>query len=329
MTNGLDAYDWRSLDLNLLPVFAMLLQEGSATRAANRLRLGQPAVSSALARLRHTFGDQLFTRVPNGLVPTPRALAIATQLGPAMSAILESLRAPESFAPSNANVTVRLGMADNHEQAIMPELLSRFRAEAPGIRVAVRQTNNATAARLIDSQEIDLACGRVDKVCAWHRREVFSIKSLCLYDNKHPSLAGALTLSRFLATPHIVVSTGEDFHEIIDDALAKLGQSRQIIYSTPHFVSVPAALQRIAAVATLPDRLALQYARAYRLIVAEPPLDLPKGETTILWSAKFQDDPLHRWLRTSVADVLRMTSGEASESRSYQFNRGDRDAPIG
>ncbi len=54
-----------ALDLNLLKVFDAMMTELSATRAGERLRLSQPAVSSALARLRRITGDELFVRDGN------------------------------------------------------------------------------------------------------------------------------------------------------------------------------------------------------------------------------------------------------------------------
>jgi Bacterial regulatory helix-turn-helix protein, lysR family. len=49
--------DIRALDLNLLKALDALLDERSVTKAAMRLALTQPAVSSMLTRLRDSFGD--------------------------------------------------------------------------------------------------------------------------------------------------------------------------------------------------------------------------------------------------------------------------------
>ncbi len=67
----------RKLDLNLLAVFDALYDERNVTRAANRLALTQPTVSGLLKRLRQTFSDQLFVRTSHGVLPTPRAEALA------------------------------------------------------------------------------------------------------------------------------------------------------------------------------------------------------------------------------------------------------------
>lgn len=53
--------DIRGLDLNLLKALDALLDEGSVTRAAERLSLTQPAVSGMLTRLRDYFGDPFYS----------------------------------------------------------------------------------------------------------------------------------------------------------------------------------------------------------------------------------------------------------------------------
>ncbi len=66
-----------STDLNLLVAFDALMAERSVTRAGQRIGLGQPGMSAALARLRATFQDDLFVRIPGKpMRPTTRAMAL-------------------------------------------------------------------------------------------------------------------------------------------------------------------------------------------------------------------------------------------------------------
>ena len=80
-------HDLRRIDLNLLVIFEALFQERNVTRAAQRLSLGQPAVSGALSRLRTLFNDPLFKRIGHKMEPTTRALQVAQTLGPAPDCI--------------------------------------------------------------------------------------------------------------------------------------------------------------------------------------------------------------------------------------------------
>ncbi len=73
-------------DLNLLVAFDALLSEHSVTRAAVHVGLGQSAMSHNLARLRMLFGDEPLTRGPDGMRPTPRALAFTD---PVRSALIQ------------------------------------------------------------------------------------------------------------------------------------------------------------------------------------------------------------------------------------------------
>ena len=57
--------NFRTLDLNLLRVFAAVMLERNVTRAAAQLAMTQPAVSNALRRLREATGDELFVTVPS------------------------------------------------------------------------------------------------------------------------------------------------------------------------------------------------------------------------------------------------------------------------
>ena len=56
-----------TIDLNLLRTFVIVYRARSITRAAETLRLSQPAVSHALKRLRDHFDDPLFIRTRSGV----------------------------------------------------------------------------------------------------------------------------------------------------------------------------------------------------------------------------------------------------------------------
>jgi DNA-binding transcriptional LysR family regulator len=59
------------LDLNLLLVFHHLLIQKRVSAVAQMLEMSQPAVSSALGRLRTALDDELFIRTQGGMTPTP------------------------------------------------------------------------------------------------------------------------------------------------------------------------------------------------------------------------------------------------------------------
>lgn len=105
--------DFRHFDLNLLLTFRALFEERSVTRAAQRLFLGQPAVSGALKRLREAFGDELFVRTARGIAPTPRALELMRQIEPFLQSLHQVLTQPPVFDPASAQRVFRIGLSDS------------------------------------------------------------------------------------------------------------------------------------------------------------------------------------------------------------------------
>ena len=92
--------NFRSLDLNLLRVFDVVMTERHVTNAAERLAMTQPAVSNAMRRLREALGVELFVPGPTGVTPTRQA----EDLWPTVRTSLQSLQAviaPTDFDARN------------------------------------------------------------------------------------------------------------------------------------------------------------------------------------------------------------------------------------
>lgn len=102
--------NFKNVNLNLLVVFAVLMRERSITRAAGTLALSQPAVSNSLKRLRALFGDDLFTRVSQGVVPTSRAHSLYQNLLPSLETIETTLNEQRSLEPVEATHGFRAGL---------------------------------------------------------------------------------------------------------------------------------------------------------------------------------------------------------------------------
>lgn len=123
--------DLRKIDLQLLVVFESLMHERNLTRTAEKLFLGQPAISAALTRLRDNFNDPLFVRNGRSMEPTPRALAIFQRLPVALDGLSLALSEVQEFEPATSRATFRVGMSDDVQCGLLPRLLNHLRNEAP------------------------------------------------------------------------------------------------------------------------------------------------------------------------------------------------------
>ena len=133
--------DIENTDLNLLRVFAALVEEGGASRAAIRLGVTQPAVSASLARLREIYSDPLFERTGRGLRPTMRA----SELYPLVEEAINRCRLALAMASDGQQVqgrTLTIGLSDDSEIALGQKILSVVEERLPGLRILFRQTHS-------------------------------------------------------------------------------------------------------------------------------------------------------------------------------------------
>ncbi len=192
--------DLRRVDLNLLIVFETLMHERSVTRAAEKLFLGQPAISAALSRLRSLFDDPLFVRTGRSMEPTARAEEIFGLLSPALDSISTAVSRAAEFDPATSTQVFRIGLSDDVEFALLPQLLKRLRAEAPGIVLVVRRVNYLLVPAKLSSGEISIGVCYTTDLPANAKRKVLRRSSPKLL--RADTMPGPLTLDDFCARPH-------------------------------------------------------------------------------------------------------------------------------
>ena len=90
---------------------------------------------------------------------------------------------------------------------------------------------------------------------------------------------------------------------VVDTLLAQKGHTRKIAVQSPHFASLPFIVAGTNLIATVPERIAKQFARQLRLQVLPVPLDLPAFRLTLLWHQRHHSDPAHRWLRYALIET--------------------------
>jgi DNA-binding transcriptional LysR family regulator len=93
-----------TLDLRQLQYLVVVVEEGQITRAAQRLRVAQPALSQAISRLESRLGVRLLERLPRGIEPTPAGEAFFEKARDALSAIEEAEDVVHPWARSEAHL---------------------------------------------------------------------------------------------------------------------------------------------------------------------------------------------------------------------------------
>jgi DNA-binding transcriptional LysR family regulator len=176
-----------SLNLNSLVALDALLTECNVTRAARRVRITQPAMSQALARLRELFDDPLLVRTGKGLVRTPRGEAMLVPLAEALRSVERAVHLGMGFDPATSARIFRVAMTDLHLTLILPEVLRTIEERAPELRIEAEPMSLTGLSDKIASGDIDLAVGFLLRAAVGLRTEtLLSDDFVCLVRRAHP-----------------------------------------------------------------------------------------------------------------------------------------------
>jgi DNA-binding transcriptional LysR family regulator len=303
----------RSLDLNLLVVFDALMTERHVSRAAAKVALSQPAVSNALARLRAMVDDPLLVRTSRGMEPTARALEMHGPIRAALAEIQHTLSVPAHFEPREAQHHFVMGASDYMEFLVMPRLVKEAQQQAPGVDLSVRSLQLTSPEEPLDSGEMDLAFGYFPNLPKRLRQtHLFTEHLVCAVRKDHPTVKSRLTLDQYLELPHLFVSTRRR-SGVVDEALARMGLSRRISVSVPHFLVAPYIIVESDIIMTVNSRIARTYARTMPIRVLDPPLELPAFPISMVWHPRSDKDAAHEWLRARLTEVCAEFQQEEQE----------------
>lgn len=293
--------DISRIDLNLLVVFEALLEHQSVTRAGASIGLSQPAMSAALARVRVLFGDPLFVRAGGGVKPTARAEALADPVRRVLQAVRSEVLPKARFDPRTSSRTFALITPDIGEVAFVPRLLARISEEAPRADLRTLAMPPPAIERALETGTADLALGVFPDLgkAGFYQQRLFRNSFVCVAAANRRAPAEPLTLKKFLAAPHAVVSPEGRTHDLFERELKKRGCMRRVRLEIPHYLSLPAIIEDSDLIATVPRDVGAAFARFAKLRLLEPPVNV-SFDVKQYWHARSHKDPVNLWLRDMV-----------------------------
>jgi DNA-binding transcriptional LysR family regulator len=291
------------IDLNLLLVFQHLLREKRVSGVAQSLGMSQPAVSSALKRLRLSLGDDLFLRTQQGMQPTPFALQLAEPVAQALDALHLALNVRSSFEPASSTRNFSLAMTDVGEMYFLPVLMDLLDQHAPAVTLNVVSVASDSLKDDMASGRVDLALGLLPQLQAgFFQQALFRQDYVCLMRLAHRLAHRAtLDLAEFASASHVRVLAAGTGHGRVDEALDRQGLQRRIRLTVPHYAALGDVLSHSDLIAMVPERFAQRVTRPFGLTTCALPLAVQGSAIHQFWHARLHRDPGHQWLRALVA----------------------------
>jgi DNA-binding transcriptional LysR family regulator len=290
------------IDLNLLVTFETLFEERSVTTAAQRLYLGQPAMSAALGRLRTLFGDELFIRVGREMQPTSKAIEIAPGIADALARIRQTIQSSQEFEPASDRRDLAIASADYMSFLVMPKLIAYCHQFAPNLNFRTIEFDKDNIGDLLEKGVVDLALGVFPNpprqtICV----PLFQEHFVGIARKNHPAMSQKpISLEVFVNLSHVLVTIRRDITGEIDRALAVHNLQRRIALTVPHVLILPSIIGSTDLVTAVPSRMANYFSRLDEIEFFELPIELQPWSVSMLWSKLTDKDDAICWLRQTI-----------------------------
>jgi len=295
-----------SLDIWLVRVLHTLLVERSVTQTALRLNQTQPAISTALRRLRETLNDPILVRGKSGMVPTEYGASLLPSAQRVLRDVDFVATPHGDFDPGRSRRTFRVAAPDYLNDFFMPTVIAQFREAAPHARLEIDSLNpTLDHAAALDAGELDLVIGNWPKPDArFERSDLFSDTVVCMMRADHPLAQAPLTRETYLTAPHLAPSPYSGAKSgAIDIGFARARAERRVVTTLPYFGLVPQVLLQSDLIFTTTRRFATHYASILPLAVVDVPIPFPRIKCYQLWHPQPDRPSDIGWLRTLMSQV--------------------------
>ena len=291
------------VDLRLLRIFDAMHANRHATRAAEEIGLSQPTISIGLGKLRKQFGDPLFVRTSEGMLPTPRADALIGPIRDVLHSLKHICEVEAPFAPGSATRKFRICMTDASHVTLLPQILASVRKAAPGVTLEAARIDEMMP-QALQSGEADLALGLIPSLeNGFYQQTLFKQEFICLTGSRHPRIKKALTLSQYQLEEHVGIVSGTG-QQLLEAAVEKFGIERRVMLRLPGFLGLTGILSASDLIVTLPRHIGETLAAIGGLRVHKCPFPIPSFSVKQHWHARYHHDAANRWLRSLCAGLF-------------------------
>lgn len=288
-------------DLNLLAVFEAIYSRGGVTQAARHLNLSQSAISHALGRLRQAFGDELFVRMGNGLVPTALSRSIIDPVRDVVREFEVATARASGFDPAASTRQFRVGLRQASETRLFAALVRRVADEAPEISLASVNFRRSDFAAALAHGDLDVAIDVPSAGAAGLRAQLLQHDPLVVAARHgHPLIDGTLDLETFVAARHVMATARSSGPGAEDRALAEIGEERHIAVRCQHVWTAWQIVAESDLILTLLASHAAALQRVAALQILPLPVAVQPGAFQLFWHAASERDPGSLWLRDLI-----------------------------
>lgn len=293
-----------TMDLNLLVPLQALLVERSVTKAAERLSVGQPTMSTALAKLRRVFDDPLLLRDGREWALSPLAESLEKQLEEVLSQIGYLLGGTASFDPASARRTFTVVADDYSAVLLMGPLLEEAADLAPQVRINLIWQQDGHL-DMLRTKKCDLVLRQQaadsDGTSAFPGAVLLCDDFVGVVTDDHPDVGERLSAEHMARLPYVRV-TGSAMDQA-ETGFPKNALAGNPVATTETLTSALHMLPGTRMFTITQRRLFERFGRALGLRAAEIEAPTPTVTEVMYWHPQSAADPAQQWLRSTLRRI--------------------------
>lgn len=187
-----------------------LYEEGSFTKAAEKLFISQPSLSAAIKKIEKEIGADLFERRGGGarLTEVGRAYIVATE---------KIIRAENQFKREVLDIQglesgqVILGGSNYLSSYVLPKIINRFTALHPKITISLVEANSCNLVGLLDREQVDIVVDNIEPSDKYVRYPLLEEDILLCVPKENPVNQG---LGKYQIAPKQIYAENVDIESI-------------------------------------------------------------------------------------------------------------------
>lgn len=299
----------KNLNLAYLDSFAVVIDCGSFSAAAERLQLTQPAVSLQVRQLERSLNATLIERVGRKARPTAAGVALLSHAQQINAAVMAAVDAVAQQTTGTAG-RVRLGTGATACIFLLPPILRELRANLPSLEITVTTGNTAEIARAVEDNTIDIAL--VTLPVSGRSFEVTPVMNdeFVLIAPRDMKLPARITPEVLATRPVLLFEPGGNTRRTADEWLARGGVSLKPLMSLGSVEAIKEMVRAGLGCAILPGMAVPAVARPRDLIVRSLSPKLHRRLAVVIR----RDKRLDRGLRQTLS-ALKTLSAAKDNSR--------------
>ncbi|MBE8476949.1 LysR family transcriptional regulator [Streptomyces justiciae] len=284
------------MDLQQMRYVVAVAETRNFTRAAEHCDVVQSSLSHRIAGLERELGVKLFARTSRRVELTSAGEAFVTA---ARECLAAADRAAADAAAATGVVRGRLavGVIVTTAAVDVPELLQRYRARHPQVRVDLRSGRSDALAAAVRNGKLDIAFLGLPE-----SQRPTDVEALALDHDKHALLVPAghplagtpqVTLRQIADETFVDFVSGTPARAQSDQAFAAAGLTRDVAYEAGVVELITRLVARGLGVALLPSAFITPLAAADPALALIPVADGPRRIEYLIWS-RFNPSPATR-----------------------------------